>query len=222
MARVSNNERFFFANETQHTNGTLYSPLRFQLLLTPSSQQAAKHILALLTPSRQPLGQQSAPIVHDIDHRPVPLILHHNVNELPRFHFLRNLRENKCGTVLSLEIKPHARALRPVVRVGVLRVLDEVPSSLAMAAVIATVRLERMTESPTDLVVISDGVGCPVEDGVGAHLRGQELLDDVVAADGGEGERAGPEREAGARHDLFAGGEDDFLGCGFALAALRR
>mmetsp|Transcript_35162 Transcript_35162/g.75016 ORF Transcript_35162/g.75016 Transcript_35162/m.75016 type:complete len:336 (-) Transcript_35162:260-1267(-) len=179
-----------------------------------SAQQVAEHVLPLRAPPRHPLGQQRAPIVPHGDDRPVPLVLHQNVHELPARHVLRHLREDERRPVRPLEVEPHPRPLRPVLLVDVLGVLHEVPPSLAVSPVIPPVRLEPVPEPSPHLLAPSDLGRGAVEHRVGAHLGREELLPDVVRADGREGERPSPEEEAGARHDLLAGGERELLGGG--------
>ena len=111
--------------------------------------------------------------------------------------------------ITHLQVEPHPSALGPVLRVDVVRVLDEVPASLAVPPVIPAVGLEGVAEPPLHVVVPTDDVAGPVEDGVGAHLRRDELLPDVVRADGREAEGAAPESELRARDHLLAGREHD-------------
>ena len=89
--------------------------------------------------------------------------------------------------------------------------LDEVPSSLSASPVIASVRFERLPESTLHVLVPSYGRRGPIEDGVGAHLRGHQFLDDVIPAHGRERERSGPEEETRPHDDFFAGSEDELL-----------
>mmetsp|Transcript_33322 Transcript_33322/g.80596 ORF Transcript_33322/g.80596 Transcript_33322/m.80596 type:complete len:283 (+) Transcript_33322:248-1096(+) len=194
-------------------------PTSISFLASPSpSQQTAKHAISLLAPPCQPLRQQRAPVIHHVNHHPVPLVLHKNIDEFSAGHILGHFREDESrGAVRSLKVESHAHALRSVVRIVVFGVLDEVPASLAMTAVIPAVGFE-LAEPTSDLVVLSDERRGLVEYGVRAHLGGEELLPDVVRAHGREGEGSGPEGQAGAGDDLFPRSEDHFLGGGIAAA----
>jgi len=141
------------------------------LILSPT-QQIPKRRLTSFAPPSHPLRQNPRPIIHQRNHMPIPLILHQQIHKLPRFHFRGNLTKDKGGTELSLNVESHPNPGGSIVGIGVFRVFDEVPPSLAMAAVIPSVALNRTAEAALDQWIVRDLGRGGGEDGVGGEFGG--------------------------------------------------
>mmetsp|Transcript_13584 Transcript_13584/g.37417 ORF Transcript_13584/g.37417 Transcript_13584/m.37417 type:complete len:292 (+) Transcript_13584:142-1017(+) len=193
------------------------------LILAAATQELLHGLRRLLVTTCQTLGGDRGAIVHDRDDASRLLVLHQHVNEFSRRHVGADLRKAKGIRELSLEVESHARAVGVVIGRLVLRVLDEVATSLPMATVILAVHFELLAVLSLDLRVVADGFDGAVEDGVGRHLGGQEFAHDIERARAGETQRYRPDSQTRGGDDLLAWRHHDllrFLPLVFGLAVL--
>jgi hypothetical protein len=193
----------------------------YTTLLAVSSEQLLHGIGRFLVPARQLLRRQRRPVVDHGDDPPRSLVLDQDVDKLPRGHLVRDLGETNRRIELSLHVEADTGPLRAVSLVVVLGVLDEVPASLPVAAVVLSVELERGAVLHRHLGVRLDGLAGNVEDAVGAHLCGDQFFADKVGAHTGKSEDPRPHGEAAGRRDLLAGRQDDFFGVGVVVVRFR-
>ena len=186
---------------------------RGDILFAPASSQQLLHgVGRVLASARQPLRRQRRPVVDHGDDPPRSLVLHQDVDELPRGHLARDLGEAIRRIELPLHVEADPGPLGTVVRVGVLGVLDEVPASLPVAAVVLPVKLKGGSVFQGYLGIPLNDFGGTIEDTIGTHFGRNQLLTDKVGTRTSKAKDSRPHGETTGSRDLLAGRQDNLLG----------